>query len=375
MKDVSELILDLSYSAVIYNNKKIAKEALRLEERMDELIYQIRISSIMGARNIEDAKKLSSVLQIAEASEKISNAAGDIAKLALENKNLPEDFIGNVSEANEIIIKSKVKKGSKGTNKTLGELKLESKTGLRVIAIRKNEKWIYNPVKTDVLDEDDTVIARGGKEGLPRFYEILTGKEKQPDIVQSSGVDSRPADIAVEMKDVSELATGLAYSAILFYTEDIAEEVQELEEKMDTKDSELEIWVLKAAKNYDESELGKLRSLLRIGRSSEIISDAAGEMADIVLRGLELHPIFALAVRESEEIITKVMAEKGSEVINKKLGEIPLKTKTGMHAMAIKRGDNWIYNPSAETILKENDFVIARGTREGEERLKELLSS
>lgn len=374
MKDVSELMLDLSYSAALFNQKDIAEEVNRLEHKMDKLIYEIRVSAILGARNKGDAEKMSGILQIAEAAEKISNASGDIANIVLEDIDLPPEFKGYLTKADEVVTKKKVGNGV-GEDKTLGELSLESQTGFRVIAIRRGDGWIYNPGKRNILKKDDIVIARGSIEGVKEFHEIITGEKIEPKIEKrETGRSCRAGEIAMEMKNISELATDLAYSAILLYNEAISEEVSELEENMDRLNNKLEMWVLKSAKKYEEHELQSLSGLLRLGRASEVVSDAAMEMADIVLRGIDLHPVLALAIRESKDIITRVEISEASGVDGEKIGELSVKTQTGMQIVAIRRGRNWIYNPSAENQLKRGDVVIAKGTREGEEKLKNLLT-
>lgn len=373
MKDVSELILDLSYSAVLFDNKDIAGEVKKLEEEMNQLIYETRVSSILGARNREDAEKLSGILQIAEAAEKISNASGDIAKVVLEEIELPTTFKSHLTRADEVITKEVVKDGV-AKNKSLGKLKLESETGLRVIGIRRGEKWIYNPDKHSKLHKDDVVLARGPLEGFEDFYEMLNGEEIEIEIEEiKRGRSCETGEIVTEMKNLCEFATDLAYSAILFYNEDIAEEVKKLEEKMDQMNNELEMWVLRSAKNYEEDELPSLSGLLRIGRASEVVSDAAMEMSDVVLRGIDLHPVFALALRESEDIITRVEVPSKSSVTEKRIGDLSIKTETGMQVVGIRRNSSWVYGPSAQTELKAGDVLIAKGTREGEKRLKKLI--
>ena len=81
MKNISELIIDLAYSAVLFDSEEIAEEVKYLEVRMDKLNYDIRIMAMMGARTKEDAEQLAGILQVAQASEKISNTAGDIVLL------------------------------------------------------------------------------------------------------------------------------------------------------------------------------------------------------------------------------------------------------------------------------------------------------
>ena len=104
-------------------------------------------------------------------------------------------------------------------------------------------------------------------------------------------------DIIVDMKNMSELSVGLAYSAILFDNEDIAYEVSALESEMDSMKYELQHWVLETAKHVEDVNV--LRGILHLASASEAISDAAYGIADTVLRDIELHPIITLAVRNS----------------------------------------------------------------------------
>ncbi|MDR0768208.1 MAG: potassium channel protein, partial [Methanosarcinales archaeon] len=72
MKDTSELMVDLAYSAMIYDDEDIAEEVMHLEETMDMLDYQITMSTILSTRRIEEAEQLLGVLEVAEASEYIA---------------------------------------------------------------------------------------------------------------------------------------------------------------------------------------------------------------------------------------------------------------------------------------------------------------
>src|SRR5204862_229861 len=55
----------------------------------------------------------------------------------------------------------------------------------------------------------------------------------------------RAVDILIEMKNSSEVAVGLAYSALLFQRRALAAEVAALEARSDILHDELESWVLK----------------------------------------------------------------------------------------------------------------------------------
>ena len=74
MKDLSEQIIDLSYSAILFDSSDMASQVDELEERLDKLLYNVRIGLMLAARNREDAEQLSGILQVASAAEQIGNA-------------------------------------------------------------------------------------------------------------------------------------------------------------------------------------------------------------------------------------------------------------------------------------------------------------
>lgn len=375
MKDTSELMLDLAYSAVIYDDEDIAEEVIRLEEKMDTLEYHMKITAMQAARRIDEAHQLSGVLKAASAAENIANAAGDIANIVRLKMGIPTELKADIREAEETVTRVTIEPDSPVIGKTLGELKLEIETGMGVIAIRQGSSWIYDVEKDTTILAGDILFARGHDEGLPIFTELVTGKpfvKREYKPTEPIEDLERAVDIVVEMKNKSELSVGLAYSAVLFYNKDLADEVEILEEEMDQMKYELQHWVLESARHVEDVDI--LRGLLHLANASEFISDAAYEIADIVLRDIELHPIFMMAVRESDEVMTKINVDGCSPIVNMTLGELKLETETGMHVMAIKRGSRWIYRPGSRTKIKSDDILIARGSHEGETQLFEMTA-
>ncbi len=68
-KDASELMVDLAYAAVFFDEEKLAREVERLEERMDGNLRRLRITAMLAARSPEDAEGMAGVLWIADAIE------------------------------------------------------------------------------------------------------------------------------------------------------------------------------------------------------------------------------------------------------------------------------------------------------------------
>ena len=175
MKDISELVIDLAYSAVLFDNQEIAEEVKFLDVRMDKLNYDIRMMAMMAARTKEDSEQLAGILQIAEAAETISNAAGDIVDLLSKEKTGPK-LPKILKKADEQLFRIKISSTSKACNQKIGDLKVESETGMRIIAIRRDNCWIYNPQSDTSLQENDWLIARGTDEGFSELEQFLHGK-------------------------------------------------------------------------------------------------------------------------------------------------------------------------------------------------------
>lgn len=363
MKDTSELMVDLAYSAVLFKNREIADEVFELEEKMNFLEYHARIALMLAARNPKEAQQLVGVLQIVDAAEKISNAAKGIARVLIEDIGLPDRM--RLPEAEELVMKADITEDSTLSNKTLGELNLETETGVRITAIKRDEEWILDPDRENRLLRGDTIFGEGPEEGVKNVYKKATGEKKETEKEVSKEVEHLAKKI-VKMKNISELSVGLGYTAALFNNKDIAGEVRALESEADDLMREVELEVLKS------KDLDQVRGFFHIALSCETITDAALEMADAVMRGIEPHPVFKMAVQESNEIITGTEIEGESKLDGIKLGEIKLETKTGMHVIAIRRGEDWIYSPGRETYIKSGDTLISRGSRSGDQRLKEM---
>jgi len=376
IKDTTELMVDLAYSALLFDNEDIAEEVLELEEKVLNLLRQIRIVSILAARRVDEAESVSSILQIADSAHRIGNAAGDIAALVLRGFKLPKEFVNLILyHSEETSVKAVVSGNSEVANRTLGEVKLHTRTGMRVIAIKRGFDWIFNPGKDTKILIGDVLFARGDIMGVPKFYEMVTGERRElkeePVEIEIEDLD-KAVDTVIEMKNLSELAVDLSYSSLLYYNEDIAQEVAYLEESIDNMKFDLQHWVLKSSRYFDKDE--PLIALLDMANSSEQIADSAKEIAEIVLRRLEIHPIFKEAMRETDEVITMVDVRKGSKLDGKTLGEAMVETATGMHVIAVKRGRMWIANPTASTKINAGDTLIAKGTRESEKLLRRMCS-
>lgn len=175
----------------------------------------------------------------------------------------------------------------------------------------------------------------------------------------------------VELKDTSELMMDLAYSSLLLNNRELAEEVQRLEEYMDKLHTDFELLAL-TSDFKKEDALGFL-GLIRLGVATERIADAAAEMAEVVLRGIEPHPVLRLTITEAEETVTQACVTEDSLLVNKSVKEARINEETGMWVLAIRRGEKTL-RPKSDTRIQVGDILIASGYAEGVDDLKKLAS-
>ena len=165
LKDTSELMVDLAYSALLYDNEDIADEIFSMEEIADDLEKELQISAMNDMREHADPKKSFVIIRLADAMEKIADAAVSIADVVLRDIERNPVVSLSLQDSKVTITSVSVAQGSALAGRSLGEIKLASQSGMWVIAIRRDRRYIYGPDENTILNKGDLLIARGPKEG------------------------------------------------------------------------------------------------------------------------------------------------------------------------------------------------------------------
>ena len=95
----------------------------------------------------------------------------------------------------------------------------------------------------------DVLFLEGPPAGIPRLRELAAAPYWEPPVPPEDGTLTdldRAVDVLVEMKNISEVAVGLAYSALVLRDHGLAAEVRHLEDRLDEMKDRLELWVLRA---------------------------------------------------------------------------------------------------------------------------------
>lgn len=368
MKNFSSLIIDLAYYALVYNDKKLANEVLRMEEYIDELWNLLVMQASLSVRDAEDAESMVGVLKLASATNKISDAAGDLAILTLLNMPLHDSVRAALIGGEEVVSRIKIYEGSVIANKTIGNIFSQLNIALDIIAARKGHTWTFNPMETYVLETGDVIIVRGPREAVDKLRheakDKLTCEEK---IESFERAEEEIAKELIALKDLGEFMLDLAYLAVITNNRDLALEVIELEEYIDQTHLDLERKVIMKLKDASSDEIV---TILRTIISFENIADAAAEIAGIVVSEIPPHPILKTVIEESEEKVVIVQASKDLE--GKRIENLNLSLH-GAVIVALRRNHEWILNPSDDMVLKSGDKLIVRFYKESSEQVREAL--
>jgi uncharacterized protein with PhoU and TrkA domain len=371
-KDTSELMVDLGYAALFFADDRMADEVLELEERLTELVHEMRAICVLAGRSKRDAEQLSSVLHVVSAIERMGNAAVDISRIVTHRLGIPAALVADLAAAEEVSHRVRVREGSPVADRALDDVELPMETGMRVVAIRRGREWIIDPDDDEILLPDDVLILRGAREGINEVRELAGAPEWRSASVEEDPAITdldRAVDVLVEMKNVSEAAVGLAYSALLLKDQGLAAQVVQLEDRLDEMREQLELWVLRAgAETVDPSGL---RGLLHLGAAAEEIGDAAQQLVWLVEEDEEMHPVLELALGEADDVVVQFPIAPGSALAGSMMSGTQVGDDTGFHLLAIRRGGRYLYRPRGRVLLQAGDEVLAAGPWEGRAALAE----
>lgn len=378
VKDASELMVDLAYAALYFDDSGMAEAVLVLEHDMSNLVHEMRSLALLAVRHPREVDGMSSVLQVISAIERVGNAAADIAKIVTRSLGIPRALLVDLAKAAEVSHRLMVAEGSHLANRPLADMELPVAVGMRVVAVQRDRQWITHVGGDTIVEPNDVLYMRGDPAGIVRLRELAAAPrwappapDTEPDTAPPITDLDRAVATLVEMKNLSEAAVGLAYSALVLRDSSPARAVRSLQGQLDTMKASMQTWVLRAASdNVDPAEL---RGLLHVAEAAEDIGDQALKMASLVLEDEDLHPVLALALGDTDDVVVQIPVASGSAADNATLGSLGFSVDPGYNVLAIHRANSFIYNPRKTVMLRVGDELLASGPEEGRARFAAQL--
>lgn len=179
IKDKSEIALYLAYSSVLYKSKSIARDVLKFEEEIDELRTELQRLLIERGEELGIENAIA-VMLLVESMERISDSAKELAFSVLRGEETHPVIELAEDEMNEQVLIIKVDEDSIFLGKRIGDLSFDDRIGVRIVAVRHKDVWIYDPDENIQLEKDDLLLLSGYKEGI----EILEEAEEEAEDVE-----------------------------------------------------------------------------------------------------------------------------------------------------------------------------------------------
>lgn len=164
LKDTSELMMDLAYSSLLLNSKELAEDVQELEEHVDKLHTDFELLVLSSGFKREEAKNFLGLIRLGVVTEKIADAAAEIAEVVLRGIKTHPVLKLAIEEAEETVTYVEVAENSLITNKTLRNARIPEETGMWVLAIIRRGKYI-RPKPHTKIESGDVLIASGYAEG------------------------------------------------------------------------------------------------------------------------------------------------------------------------------------------------------------------
>jgi len=127
---------------------------------------------LRAAKADTDLSPLRGLLQLASAAEELGDQANHMVWLIADDYELHPIVKLALGEADVVAAKVPVAAGSGADGRRLAELQIDIEPGFHVLAVRRDNRYLYRPRGYVVLQPGDELIATGPAEGRNLLAEL-----------------------------------------------------------------------------------------------------------------------------------------------------------------------------------------------------------
>lgn len=179
LKDTSELMMDLAYSSILLNSEELAEQVQTLEIHMDDLHTKFELLVLTRCIKPEESKNFLGLIRLGVVTEKIADAAAQIAAVVLRGLEPHQVLKLAIKEAQETVVHAQVSKKSPLVGKTLKEAQVHEETGMWILSIKRGDKWL-RPKPDTIIEAGDLLIASGYAEGEDDLKRLASADKHSP---------------------------------------------------------------------------------------------------------------------------------------------------------------------------------------------------
>ncbi|MBA2274257.1 MAG: potassium channel protein [Actinobacteria bacterium] len=185
MKNSAEVAVGLAYSALLFNDRALASEVANLEARSDALHDELESWVLRAAQEARNIDHLRGLIRLGNATEMIFDSAREMTRLVEKGEELHPVIAAALVESDEFGHETIVGIASQADGKSIRELRLETETGMYVLAVQRRRWWTYRPKPTFVFASGDRIIAIGPADGGQELDDIVGMQRELADVNES----------------------------------------------------------------------------------------------------------------------------------------------------------------------------------------------
>ncbi len=168
--DISETMIELALASLFFKNAEVAEDVLEMEELMDGLNIALEKDILDLAQIVESPRDLTGIMRIIFSCELIADAAAHIAENIIKGFEPHTIFQQAISETSETVVRETLSEDSYFKDKTYNELQDKRyKRGFHIIALKRDNKWIYSFKPDFVFEKGDLLIGLGPLETVMQW--------------------------------------------------------------------------------------------------------------------------------------------------------------------------------------------------------------
>lgn len=185
MKNSAEVAVGLAYSALLFNDRALAAEVANLEARSDALHDELESWVLRAAQEARNIDHLRGLIRLGNATEMIFDSAREMTRLVEKGEDLHPVIAAALVESDEFGHETIVGTASEADGKSIRQLRLETETGMYVLAVQRGRWWTYRPKPTFSFASGDRIIAIGPAGGGQELDDIVGMQRELADLNES----------------------------------------------------------------------------------------------------------------------------------------------------------------------------------------------
>lgn len=181
--DISETMLELSLASIFLESYEVAEDVLEMEELMDGLNISFEKDLLEFAHEFDSPRDLMGIMRIVFSCEQIADAAAHVAESVLKGFEPHAILQKAIEETHEIVVRETLSSDSFFKDKTYEKLQDHRyKRGFHIIALKRENTWIYSFKQDFLFKEGDLLIGLGPKETVDQWRQCVNpGFEENDD--------------------------------------------------------------------------------------------------------------------------------------------------------------------------------------------------